>query len=79
MGLHIADSSLQETAFIVAVVGVSLAILATILRFVATRLARRKPSWEDWCAVLATFFYIAYVVPFLYRELYLRISPWAIF
>ncbi|KUI62479.1 hypothetical protein VP1G_09594 [Cytospora mali] len=49
-------------------VGVTVAILATILRFVATKRAARKPSWEDWCAVLTTFFFTIYVVPFLYNE-----------
>ncbi|KUJ14102.1 uncharacterized protein LY89DRAFT_687351 [Mollisia scopiformis] len=47
-------------------VGVSLAILATVLRFVATKVARHKYGAEDWCAVLATFFFIAYVTPLLY-------------
>jgi hypothetical protein len=68
MGFNIHNSSLQEAAFIVAIVGITTAILATILRFIATRYADRKLGWEDWFAVLATFFYIAYVVPFLYSE-----------
>ncbi|KAJ8064944.1 hypothetical protein OCU04_007248 [Sclerotinia nivalis] len=66
MGFDIANDSLQQTAFIIAVIGVALALLATVLRFVATKRAARKPNWEEWFAVLATFFYVAYVVPFLY-------------
>lgn len=53
----------------VGIVGVAVAILATALRFVATKRAGRKPGWEDWFAVLATLFYIFYVVPFLYSKL----------
>lgn len=68
MAFNISHNSLQETCFILAIVGVSLAIIATILRFVAVRIARRKPGWEDWFAVLATFFFIIYVIPLLYRE-----------
>ncbi|TVY48033.1 Satratoxin biosynthesis SC1 cluster protein [Lachnellula occidentalis] len=68
MGFDIAHDSLQETAFIVAVVGVSLSIIATSLRFVATKRSGRKPSWEDWFAVLATVFFIFYVVPLLYKS-----------
>lgn len=68
MGFNIANDYLQETAFVVAVVGVALAILATVLRFVATRRAARRPSWEDWFAVLATLFFMAYVAPLLYGE-----------
>lgn len=71
MGFNIANDSLQETAFIVAIVGVALAILALVLRFVATKSVARRLGWEDWFAVLATFFLIAYVAPFLYRKLLL--------
>jgi len=66
MAVEIPGSSLQDTAFIIAVVGVSVAIMATALRFVATKRAGRRPNWEDWFAALSTFFFIAYVVPFLY-------------
>ncbi|KAJ4290809.1 hypothetical protein N0V90_010004 [Kalmusia sp. IMI 367209] len=66
MEFNIHNAPLQEAAFIVAVVGVTLSIGALVLRFVATRHASRKPGWEDWFAVLAVFFHIAYVVPFLY-------------
>jgi hypothetical protein len=69
MGFNISNNYLQETCFILAVIGVSLAILATILRFVAVRLGNRKPGWEDWMAVLATFSFIIYVIPLIYREL----------
>lgn len=52
----------------VGIVGVAVAILAIALRFVATNRTGRKPGWEDWFAVLATLFYIFYVVPFLYSR-----------
>lgn len=71
MGFDIANNSLQKTCFILAIVGVVLAITATALRFVAVRRANRKPSWEDWFSVLATFFFILYVIPLLYRRLLL--------
>jgi hypothetical protein len=73
MGFEIANNSLQETCFIVAIVGLALAITATVLRFVATKFANRKPSWEDWFSVLATFFFILYVIPLLYRKLLLSL------
>ncbi|KAF4637767.1 hypothetical protein G7Y89_g311 [Cudoniella acicularis] len=57
MGFEIANNYLEETAFIVAIVGTALAITATVLRFVAVRRANRKPTWEDWFSVLATFFF----------------------
>lgn len=63
---HIADGYLNRACFAVSVTGVTLAILATALRFVATKRSGRRPGWEDWFTVLATFFYILYVVPFLY-------------
>ncbi|TVY94300.1 Satratoxin biosynthesis SC1 cluster protein [Lachnellula willkommii] len=69
MGLNISNNSLQETCFALAIVGVVLSIAATALRFVAVRRANRKPSWEDWFAVLAVFFFILYVIPLLYRKL----------
>ena len=69
MGFNIADNYLEETAFIVAVVGLFLAIAATALRFVATKRAGRKPNWEDWFAVLATVFLATYVIPLIYCEL----------
>lgn len=68
MGFHIWDNYLERTCFVVGIVGVAVAILATALRFVATKRAGRKPGWEDWFAVLATLFYIFYVVPFLYSK-----------
>jgi len=68
MGFDIAKNGLEETCFIIAVVGVTLAIAATVLRFIAIHKARRKPSWEDWCSVLATVFFILYVIPLLYRK-----------
>lgn len=71
MGFDIAKNGLEKTCFIIAVVGVTLAIMATVLRFVAIHKARRKPSWEDWCSVLATFFFVIYVIPLLYRKLQL--------
>lgn len=69
MGFNISNNSLQETCFILAIVGVVVSIVAVALRFVAVRRANRKPSWEDWFSVLAVFFFILYVIPLLYRKL----------
>lgn len=66
--MAIGDNYLQRTFFAVAIVGVTVAILATGLRFVATKRSARQVGWEDWFAVLATLFYIFYVVPFLYSK-----------
>lgn len=44
--------------FIVLTIFTPLGILVTILRFVATHRASRKPSIEDWLAVVATVFFI---------------------
>lgn len=68
MGQHIADNYLQRACFVVAIVGAAAAILATALRFVAARRSSRKPGWEDYFAVMATLFFIFYVVPFFYSE-----------
>jgi hypothetical protein len=68
MGFDIHRAPLQEAAFIVAVVSAASSIGALVLRFVATTQANRKRGWEDWFAVLAVFFHVAYVVPFLYSE-----------
>lgn len=64
--MAIGDNYLQKACFAVAIVGVAVAILATALRFVATKRSARQVGWEDWFAVLATLFYIFYVVPFFY-------------
>lgn len=79
MAFEIANEPLQKATFIVAIVGTALSILATVLRFIATKRAARKPSWEDWFAVLATFFFIAYVVPLLWRELQPSCIPLSVF
>lgn len=57
---------LRNTLFAFAIVGPVLSIGATVLRFEATRRARRKPSWEDWFAALSTFFLILYATGVLY-------------
>lgn len=71
MGFEIAKDSLQQTAFIVAIVGTVLCIIATVLRFIAMQRTNRQPGWEDWFSVLATLFYILFVIPLLYSKLLL--------
>lgn len=60
MGLNIINNHLQTAGFVLAIVGMAISILATVLRFVAARLAARKPGLEDWSAVLAAIFYLLY-------------------
>ncbi|KAL1858094.1 hypothetical protein Daus18300_010095 [Diaporthe australafricana] len=72
MASEIANEPLQKATFIVAILGTALSILATVLRFIATKRAARKLSWEDWFAVLATLFFIAYVVPLLWQLIFLN-------
>ncbi|EED12108.1 conserved hypothetical protein [Talaromyces stipitatus ATCC 10500] len=66
MVLQISNNYLQETCFILAIVGIALSITATALHFVAVRRVKHRPGWEDLFSVLATFFFVLYVIPLLY-------------
>jgi preprotein translocase subunit Sss1 len=58
MGFAIHDNSTQLAQFCVLIVFTPLGILLTWLRFVANCRSARKPSSEDWLAVVATIFFI---------------------
>lgn len=61
MALHVDRNREQYTGFIVSVVFAPVCIIATVLRFVATRRLNRKPSWDDYHALLALVFFLAYI------------------
>lgn len=55
------DDSIQGTIFILIVVLTPLSVLATVLRFLASRLSSRKLGPEDWFALGALLFYLGWV------------------
>ncbi|KAI1380098.1 hypothetical protein F4677DRAFT_405848 [Hypoxylon crocopeplum] len=61
MALNVLDDSEQGAGWILAVVFTPICILATVLRFVATKCGGRKIGWEDWHALLALVFFLPYV------------------
>lgn len=60
MALAVFNESQQGAAFVIIIVCTPIAILATILRFVATSRSRRKLGWEDFFASLALLINLAY-------------------
>ncbi|XXH02010.1 hypothetical protein Hte_008375 [Hypoxylon texense] len=61
MALSVFNDKLQGSLFVVLAVFTPIAILATILRFVASRIAGKKINREDWLALGALVFFLAYV------------------
>ncbi|KEY73199.1 hypothetical protein S7711_04165 [Stachybotrys chartarum IBT 7711] len=57
----------QGAGFVVCVVTIPLCLVATILRFIGTIRASRNILWEDWFALIALIFHLAYTSTFLYR------------
>ncbi|KAI1657078.1 hypothetical protein F4813DRAFT_396621 [Daldinia decipiens] len=66
MGFEITKDSHQTAAFIVCLITAPTCIVATALRFIATRRNRRRIGWEDWFALLALIFFLIYVALLLY-------------
>lgn len=58
LSFEVQNNSPQFAQFAGLIVSTVLGILLTVLRFVAIRRGSRKPSAEDWLAVVATFFSI---------------------
>ncbi|KFA71230.1 hypothetical protein S40288_03867 [Stachybotrys chartarum IBT 40288] len=56
----------QGAGFVVCVVTIPLCLVATILRFIGTIRASRNILWEDWFALIALIFHLAYTSTFLY-------------
>ena len=60
--LHVFDDSIQGTIFVLIIVLTPLSILATGLRFLATRASSRNLGAEDWFALGALFFFLGWVI-----------------
>jgi hypothetical protein len=58
MGFELWRDSTQLSQLIVLVIFTPIGIAVTALRFVATHRGARKPSLEDWMAVIATLFFM---------------------
>ncbi|KAI1170213.1 hypothetical protein F4777DRAFT_595401 [Nemania sp. FL0916] len=56
------DNPQQGAAFTLALLFTPICILCTILRFLATKRAGRRYSWDDWFALLALLSFLPYVV-----------------
>lgn len=57
-----------RAGFFVCVITAPICILATILRFVATKRTSRKLGLEDWFALLALLPYLTYTVMFMWSK-----------
>ncbi|KAF4627058.1 hypothetical protein G7Y89_g11097 [Cudoniella acicularis] len=58
MAFKLWNNHTQLAQFIVLIIFTPIGIAVTVLRFVATYRGARKPSLEDWLAVMATLFFI---------------------
>lgn len=58
---NVFNDSMQGTIFIVIVVLTPLSVIATVLRFLASRVSLRKLGAEDWFALGALLFYLGWV------------------
>lgn len=75
MGLQVFRDTDQGAAFVLCVVTAPICILATALRFLAGRSRSRNIELENWFALAALLFYLAFVGVFLYRESPLLTTP----
>ncbi|KAJ8123915.1 hypothetical protein ONZ43_g244 [Nemania bipapillata] len=51
----------QRAGWIIAIVTAPIGIAAAVFRFLATRRAKRKLSWDDWLALLALVSFLPYI------------------
>ena len=65
---NVFDRYEYRAGFFVCIITAPICILATILRFVATRRTSRKLGLEDWFALLALLPYLTYTVMFLWSK-----------
>ncbi|KAI1392108.1 uncharacterized protein F4822DRAFT_389641 [Hypoxylon trugodes] len=66
MAFEVFKDSQQGAAFVICVVTTPVCILATYLRFVATKRAHRKIGIEDWFSLVALIFFVPYTLIFIY-------------
>jgi hypothetical protein len=59
MALHIFADPVQGAYFVLIIILIPIGVLATVLRFVATQKARRRPGLEDWLALAALISFLA--------------------
>ncbi|KAF2235728.1 hypothetical protein EV356DRAFT_499344 [Viridothelium virens] len=62
MVIHILDRPENAAGWVLSIILTPICVVATALRFVATKRSRRDPGWEDWWALLALIFFIPYAV-----------------
>ncbi|KAI1090156.1 integral membrane protein [Rostrohypoxylon terebratum] len=62
MALNVFDDPLQAAGFVLIIILTPLCLLATALRFAATWITLRKYGIEDWLALGALLFYLAWVI-----------------
>ena len=62
MAFHVLAAPENAAGWLLSIILTPICILATLLRFVATKRSGRTVGWEDWWALLALIFFIPYVV-----------------
>jgi hypothetical protein len=60
MALNVWDNQEQTIGFVLCLIFAPVSVLATILRFVATRRFNRPYGWDDWHALIAEIIFLAY-------------------
>ena len=58
MTFRVFDDPQQGAYFVLLIVSVLIAVVAIVLRFIATSLSRRKPGLEDWLALAAVVVFL---------------------
>lgn len=58
---HVFDDSIQGAIFVLIVVLTPLSVIATALRFLASRASSRTLGAEDWLALGALLFYLGWI------------------
>ena len=62
MGFHVFDDSQNAAGWLLSIIFAPICIVATVLRFVATKRSGRKLGLEDFWALLGLVFFLPYVV-----------------
>ncbi|CAJ2504150.1 Uu.00g115440.m01.CDS01 [Anthostomella pinea] len=76
MTFRVFDDRVLGSIFVVALICTPIAILVTVLRFVATRKSQRKIGWEDYLALLALLFNLGFNIMELWSESNLGQATW---
>jgi drug/metabolite transporter (DMT)-like permease len=68
MALNVFQDPQETAAWVVCIIFTPICILATVLRFVATKRAGRAFGWEDWFALLGLVFFLPYIGYLIYSK-----------